>query len=71
MGRQIRLTVSVYYSDHSRRIHLLFKGDGPDQGFRGTVSNEPERVNYHPELFRKLGAKLRAEGKPAPKDDGA
>ncbi|HEX9789214.1 MAG TPA: hypothetical protein VGA60_01015 [Kiloniellales bacterium] len=60
MGRQIAMNVSVYYSDNSRRIHLLF-GD-----FRDTVSNEPGRVNYHPQLFRKLAAKLKAEGKPAP-----
>jgi hypothetical protein len=71
MGKQIKLTVSVYYSDHSRRIHLLFKGDDPHGGFRGTVSNEPERVNYHPELYRKLAAKLRAERKPAPRGDDA
>ncbi|SFZ82907.1 hypothetical protein SAMN02983003_1343 [Devosia enhydra] len=60
MGKQIKLEVSVYYSDNSRRIHLLF-GD-----FRATVSGSPERVNYHPELVRKLGQVLREAGKPAP-----
>lgn len=63
MGKQMKLEVSVYYSDHSRRVHLGF-GD-----FRATVSGEKGRANYHPELFRKLGSMLREAGKPAPAEE--
>ncbi len=65
MGKQVKMDASVYYSENSRRIHI-FVGS-----VRATVSGEPERVNYHPELFRKLGAMLREAGKPAPEQEPA
>ncbi len=61
MGKQVKRELSFYYSTNSRRIHLFIGGD-----CRASVSNDPDRVNYHPELFRKLANLLREEGKPAP-----
>ena len=60
MADRIKLEVAAYYSDNSRRIHLLF------DDFRATVSNEQGRANYHPELFRKLADQLRAAGVSVP-----
>ncbi|MCH4560883.1 hypothetical protein [Mesorhizobium jarvisii] len=63
MGRTVKLELSVWYSEKSKRIHVA------GGGFRSTVNADPESVRYHPNLFRKLARYLREAGVPAPNED--
>lgn len=59
--KSIKLTLRVWYDPKSRYIKLA----GPGLT-ASTVSNDPTSKRFHPNLYRKLSAALRAQGMPAP-----
>jgi hypothetical protein len=63
-GKSVQLNVRVWYDARSGHIKLAGKGLTAS-----TVSNDPDSVRYHPNLYRKLARLLREAGAPAPTMD--
>lgn len=56
-----RLDVGIWFNAKSGHIHISAK-----KSFISTVSNDPESLRYHPNLYRKLAKVLRDAGLPHP-----
>lgn len=64
MGKSIQLNLRVWYDPASGHIKLA----GPGLT-ASTVSNDPNRKRYHPNLYVKLSRALREAGAPAPEGE--
>ena len=60
-AKSVKIELRVWYDDKSKQIKLA----GPGLT-ASTVSNDPQSVRYHPNLYRKLTNFLRESGVPAP-----
>ena len=60
-GKTARLDVGIWFNESTGHIHVAAK-----DAFISTVSNDPSSKRFHPDLYRKLAAALRAADKPHP-----
>jgi len=69
-GKTVTFPIDVWYDEHSKRIHVATNDAAPEaDDYIIAVSNDPEKANGHPTLFRRLKKILQAQGAPAPPDE--
>jgi len=62
-GKSVYLNVGIWYDEKQGHIHLTAKNV---EGFHSTITDDPNSVRGHPNLFWKLAKVLKEAGAPHP-----